>query len=140
MFLHATCIALDNKGVLLVGPSGVGKSDVALRLIDGGAELVSDDQTFLRCEDGKLWASPPEKIVGLLEIRNVGLMRLPYCAETEVFLYVELVADPNSLERMPHPIFNSLLDCRVKSLTLAGYAASTPSIIRAVIRGEFEDV
>ena len=70
MFLHATCVAINDQGVLLVGPSGVGKSDLALRLIDGGAELVSDDQTKVCLEKGKLLASPPDKLAGMLEIRS----------------------------------------------------------------------
>ena len=59
MLVHATCVALDGAGVLLRGPSGSGKSDLALRLIDGGARLVADDQVALSAEAGRLVARAP---------------------------------------------------------------------------------
>ena len=59
LFVHASCVALDGNGVLLRGPSGSGKSDLALRLIDGGAVLVADDQVALTVEGEKILASAP---------------------------------------------------------------------------------
>ncbi len=140
MFLHASCVEIEKQGILLSGPSGVGKSDVALRLMDGGAKLVSDDQTFLKVEDGALLASPPEKLAGLIEVRSVGLLRFPYSAEVEISLYVELVEDPALLERLPEVSFHSLLDCPVRSLKLLGKAASTPAVICAFLKGTYQDV
>ncbi|HBM91325.1 MAG TPA: serine/threonine protein kinase [Rhodospirillaceae bacterium] len=140
MHIHASCVEIEKRGVLLAGPSGVGKSDVALRLMDGGATLVSDDQTFLKVEGGRLLASPPEKIAGLIEVRSVGLLRFSYSAEVEISLYVELVEDPALLERLPELSFYSLLDRRVRFLKLLGKAASTPAAIRAFLKGTYQDV
>ena len=62
--IHASCVALGNKGVLLLGDSGAGKSDLALRLIDGGAKLVTDDRTDLSVRNGKLFARAPVILAG----------------------------------------------------------------------------
>lgn len=70
--VHASCVAIGGRGVLLVGPSGSGKSDLALRLIDGGAELVADDRVALRLADGRPVADAPPALAGLLEIREIG--------------------------------------------------------------------
>ena len=75
--IHASCVAIGGKAVLLLGASASGKSDLALRLIDGGAVLVADDRTILRVKNGGLNASAPPSIRGLLEIRAVGIVKLP---------------------------------------------------------------
>src|SRR3546814_11301183 len=67
--VHASCVALDGRAVLLMGASGSGKSDLALRLIDRGWSLVSDDYVTLECRGGKLVAAPPEQIAGRMEVR-----------------------------------------------------------------------
>ena len=131
MLLHASCVAIAGQAVLLTGASGVGKSDLALRLIDSGAQLVSDDQTMLRLEAGRLLASSPASITGLMEIRHVGLVRMPSVADIPVALLVELTALDEPLERLPDlaPVF--LLDHSVQHLRLPAFAASTPAKIRA---------
>lgn len=137
--LHASCVALDGRGVLLVGPSGVGKSDLALRLIDGGAELVSDDQTELRVCGGTVMASPPSSLAGLIEVRHAGLMRLPW-AEAPVALYVELAPMEAEIERLPESSFAFLVGQPIRRIRLRGLAASAPAVIHAVLRGVFEPV
>jgi serine kinase of HPr protein (carbohydrate metabolism regulator) len=132
--LHATCVALDGVGVLLGGPSGSGKSDLALRLIDGGAILVSDDQVALSVREGRLSASPPATIAGMIEAREIGLMRLPFCADVPVALYVELVPEAEVLERLPEEETISFLDIPLRKLTLHAFHASTAAKIRAVLR------
>jgi serine kinase of HPr protein (carbohydrate metabolism regulator) len=57
--VHATCVAIDGRGILIRGRSGAGKSDLALRLIDRGARLVSDDYTILAASGGRLRAAAP---------------------------------------------------------------------------------
>lgn len=74
---QATCVAIAGRGVLIEGSPGSGKSSLALALIDRGAALVGDDGILLKLRDGQLWALPPPAIDGLLEIRNVGLAKLP---------------------------------------------------------------
>jgi len=138
--LHASCVAVAGRGVLLVGPSGVGKSDLALRLIDAGAHLVADDQTIVRVEAGALVASPPPEIAGLIEARHVGLLRLSYCELAPIALYVELVRPDTALERLPAAKFYSLLDHPVRWLKLRALDASTPAVIRLALQGTIEDV
>ncbi|WP_242146302.1 HPr kinase/phosphorylase [Sphingomonas sp. BAUL-RG-20F-R05-02] len=96
--VHGTCVAIDGRGVLLLGASGSGKSDLALRLIDRGAVLVSDDQTELSTAHGLLFASAPATIAGLIEVRGIGIVTLPFVAQAQVALAVRL-GEP--VERMP---------------------------------------
>lgn len=133
MLLNATCVSIDNKGVLIAGPAGAGKSDLALRLIDAGAQLVADDQTELRIEKKQLLASAPKTIKGLFEVRHVGLIRMPFTASALVALYVELALMHEKLERLPEndPLY--LLDHPVRRLKLPAFAASTPAKIRAML-------
>jgi len=96
---QATCVALHGRGVLIEGPSGSGKSSLALALIDRGAHLVGDDGVCLSVRDGRLWAAPPPRIAGLLEVRNIGLVTLP-CTEAPVALVLRLEqAAPRFVER-----------------------------------------
>lgn len=139
LLLHATCVALDGQAVLLAGTAGVGKTDVALRLMDHGGQLVSDDQTALCVTGGVLLAAPPAPIAGLIELRHVGLLRMPFVTDIPVRLYVELVAQDAPLERLPPAAIISFLDCPVRRLKLPGYAASTPAKIRLALQGSFED-
>lgn len=133
MLIHASCVAIDGKAVLLAGNPGCGKSDVALRLIDGGAELVSDDQTNLSVINGVLTAEAPPTIAGLIEVRHVGLLKMPYRGPTSVALYVELADFSEKLDRLPDDKPYMLLDRPIKWLRLHGHAASTPAKIRAAL-------
>ncbi|MGE3623945.1 MAG: HPr kinase/phosphorylase [Bdellovibrionales bacterium] len=133
MLLNATCVAIENHGVLIIGPPGAGKSDLALRLIDLGAKLVADDQTELKVAKGALMASPPASIKGLFEMRHVGLIRMPYVASVPVALYIELALLHEKLERLPDLEDMILLDRRIRRLRLPGFAASTPAKIRAAL-------
>ncbi|HEY4943336.1 MAG TPA: HPr kinase/phosphatase C-terminal domain-containing protein [Rhizomicrobium sp.] len=102
MNIHATCIRIGragkdlgapaSAGVLLLGPSGAGKSDLALRLIARGARLVSDDRTDLAVVHGRLVADAPARLAGLLEVRGVGIVKLPHVGRVTVALVVELSA------------------------------------------------
>jgi HPr kinase/phosphorylase len=77
VLVHGTCVALKGRGVLLLGDSGAGKSDLALRLIHDGARLVADDRVVLTMKQGKLIASAPTSIAGLIEVRGLGIVKLP---------------------------------------------------------------
>jgi serine kinase of HPr protein (carbohydrate metabolism regulator) len=108
--IHASCVMLDkaapapfgfyDAGVLLLGDSGMGKSDLALRLIEQGALLVSDDRTDLFVENGKLHARAPAALAGLIEARGLGILSLSFEASAEVVLAVQLVA-ADAVPRMP---------------------------------------
>lgn len=133
MLLHASCVAIGGQAVLLTGSSGAGKSDLALRLIDSGAQLVSDDQTLLQREKDGLWASAPAAIAGLFEIRHAGLVTMPFLATAPVALYVELTSPNETIERLPETGPVLLLDHPVQRLRLPGLAASSPAKIRAML-------
>ena len=91
--IHATSVAAGGRAVLLVGPAGSGKSDLALRLIDRGFTLVSDDRTLLRKEGGRLIASAPATIAGKIEIRGLGILAMDQAGDTPVALVVDLTED-----------------------------------------------
>jgi HPr kinase/phosphorylase len=131
--VHGTCIALDGEGVLLRGPSGSGKSDLALRLIDGGALLVADDQTELRRLGDAVVASPPAAIAGRIELRGIGILPCPSIAEARLRLVVDLVA-PGAVERLPERESDEFLDCAVPRLALAPFEASAAAKIRFAMR------
>ena len=134
MLLNATCVAIENKGVLITGPAGAGKSDLALRLIDQGAQLIADDQTELRIEAAELIASAPAAIKGLFEMRHVGLIKMPRIASARIALYIELTLLHEKLERLPDYEDMFLLDHPVRHLKLPAFAGSTPAKIRAFLR------
>jgi serine kinase of HPr protein (carbohydrate metabolism regulator) len=134
MLVHASTVAIDKSAVLITGPAGIGKSDLALRLIDDGAELVADDQTFLAQEGELLIASAPASIAGLMEVRHIGLLHLPYTLSAIVALYVELTPSAEELERLPEKQFITFAEIKIRHLKLPAFAASTPTKIRAVLK------
>jgi HPr kinase/phosphorylase len=131
--LHATTVEIAGAAVLLRGPSGSGKSDLALRLIDEGARLVADDRTLLRREGEILIASAPETIAGRIEVRGVGILEVPTVATAPVRLVVELVA-PDAVERLPEPSFAEYLGISLPLLAVAPFEASTPAKLRLAVR------
>lgn len=93
-FLHcATCVALNGRALLIEGPSGSGKSMLALSLIDRGAVLVGDDGVALERRGDQLIASPPPRITGLLEVRNLGLLQFPVASAVPVALVLRIDPD-----------------------------------------------
>lgn len=134
--VHATCVAVDGVGVMLRGPSGSGKSDLALRLIDGGALLVADDRVRLLPGDGvgagRLIARAPNAIAGLLEIRGLGPVPAPSVASAPVGLVVDLKPG-GQIERLPDPAFCSYLGFRLPLLALDPLRASAPAALRLAV-------
>lgn len=96
--VHATAVAIDGRAVLIMGPSGSGKSDLALRLLDRGFTLVSDDQTIVRRDGERVIASAPERIAGKLEVRGIGIVEVKSTTAVPVALIVELTSD---IQRLP---------------------------------------
>lgn len=133
MQIHASCVELGGTGVLLLGESGSGKSDLALRLIDAGARLVADDRTELRRDGTRLIASPPATIAGRMEVRGVGIVPLAHVAECAVGLAVELVA-PDRVERLPSAQSRAWLGIDLPLLALDPFEASAPAKIRLAVR------
>lgn len=122
--MHASCVAIGGRGVLLAGRSGSGKSDLALRLIDRGARLVSDDYTVLRRDGRELLASAPPTIAGQIEVRGIGIVAVEQAAETKIALLVELDREP---ERMPpQDAMRTIAGIDVPVVTLPAREASAP--------------
>jgi hypothetical protein len=122
--VHATCVAIAGRGVLIRGCSGSGKSDLALRLIDRGARLVSDDYTVLSENGGRILARPPDTIVGKLEVRGVGIVELEPAVDVAVCLMADLDRTPERLPDGPHGV--SLLGTLLPAVGLAALEASAP--------------
>ncbi|MEC8201670.1 MAG: HPr kinase/phosphatase C-terminal domain-containing protein [Pseudomonadota bacterium] len=121
--VHATAIAIDGKGVLLRGPSGSGKSDLALRLLEAGGVLVGDDRVALSVRDDFVVARVPETIAGKLEIRGLGIVQLPYQAETRVTLVADLV-ERGEVERLPQKRMVELIGQMVPVIQLNPFEES----------------
>ena len=126
-----TCVAVDGRGVLLRGPSGAGKSDLALRLIDDGAELVADDRVALVSSAGGLTASAPPALRGLMEVRGLGVFRLPYRTSVQVSLVADLVDDEG--ERLPAPDQTTILGHALPAIRLSAKGPSAAARVRLVL-------
>ena len=138
-FVHATSVALKTgarwHAVLLRGPSGAGKSDLALRLIDDGARLIADDQTHLAKKGHALIASPPPALAGMIEVRGLGIVKLPrgrLMAAAPLALLVDLVR-ADEVERMPEPALETLQDVELPQLALAPFEVSTVAKLRLAL-------
>ena len=137
--VYGTSVALEGTGVLLRGPSGSGKSDLALRLIQAGAQLVADDQTELSRDGRGVIARAPRTIAGRIELRGLGIVRVPSLAEAPLGLVVDLVA-PEAIERLPEPRFCEFLGCSLPLLALAPFEASAAAKLAVALRVLAHDV
>ena len=123
--LHASTVALDGRAVVISGPSGSGKSDLALRLLDRGFMLVSDDRTLVRKDGDTLVASAPPNIAGKLEIRGIGIVDMDTVGDVPVALLVELTSD---IQRLPDDNRDRpVLGVRVPLISNDAMSASAPS-------------
>ncbi|AHE54184.1 HPr kinase/phosphorylase [Sphingomonas sanxanigenens] len=122
--LHASCVAIGGRAVLIEGLSGTGKSDLALRLIDRGAVLVSDDYTIVRRTAAGLRAFAPQTIAGRIEVRGIGIVAMPHVEDVPVALIVGL-GEP--VARLPEDgLARRIAGGAVPRVTLAGTEASAP--------------
>ncbi len=139
MFVHATSVAMKAgrrwSAVLLRGPSGSGKSDLALRLIDDGARLIADDQTHLAKKGHALIASSPPALVGMIEVRGLGIVKLSRArlmAAAPLALLVDLVR-AEEVERMPEPAHETVQDIELPRLAMAPFEASAVAKLRLAL-------
>ena len=130
--LHATCVAIAKRGLLILGPSGSGKSSLGLALMALGAKLVADDRTTLINKAGKLVAKCPPPIRGLIEAYGMGLLR----AETEPSATIALVVDLGQHESQRLPPFRHTFLCGVDcDLVLGQNGPHFPSFLLAYMMG-----
>ena len=131
--IHATCISINKKGVLFLGKSGSGKSDMALRLIAmQRAKLVADDRVDVWPQKGRLKAKAPAKIKNLLEVRNVGIVETKAVSSIFVDLAIELT--DKTLERMPQEGFYEIEGIKIPLIRLNPFELSSPAKVLAALR------
>lgn len=123
--IHASCVSYLNKGILIRGKSGLGKSDLCLRLImDKGCRLVGDDRVDIYTKSGALKARSVATISNMLEVRGVGLVKFDAQKSATVKLVVELVKDSSQIERLPDDDFFEYENIKVKKIQLCAFEAS----------------
>ncbi|MCQ2735146.1 MAG: HPr kinase/phosphatase C-terminal domain-containing protein [Alphaproteobacteria bacterium] len=133
--LHGDLVEIDGYGVLLTGKSGVGKSDLALRLIENkNAILVADDMVRLAIRENKIYGSAPDNIKGLLEVRGVGIMKYKYKNENCVDLIVNLREDVSQIDRMPKKQRQNILGVEIVQIDLYAKESSAPDKVMTVLR------
>lgn len=98
--LHGTTVEIDGLGIFITGPSGSGKSDLAIRLMDRGAKLVADDYTEILVVNNGLSARPPQNIKGKIEARGIGIIKVENINQTDISIVVQL-QEADEIERMP---------------------------------------
>lgn len=131
--IYATCVSLNQKGILILGKSGIGKSDLAFRLIEQcGAVLVADDRTNLSVNKNDLYASCPDNIKGLMELRGIGIVKKNTEKETIVKLAVELVEDVAQIERLPEKEYITFEEIKIRKIKIYPFEASAVYKIRLV--------
>lgn len=137
MIVHAGLVARPCRGrwqgVMIRGPSGSGKSDLALRLVDHGFSLVADDRTLLWTSANVLFGRAPEPLAGLIEARGVGILSMPVRPFTAVTLVVECLDAPG--ERLPDPQTALYLGRKAPLLRLYAREASAPAKLSRALMG-----
>lgn len=146
--IHASCVVCGGAGVvfgtpadggvLLLGNSGSGKSDLALRLIAMGARLVADDRCEVFFDGAALCARPPRTIAGLIEIRGLGVVLLPFVPEARIVLVVRTSGDhlqrlPEQRRYKPPPAAALPEHLRPPEIFIDAPAASAPAKILAAV-------
>jgi serine kinase of HPr protein (carbohydrate metabolism regulator) len=136
--LHCSTVAIDGRAVMIEGRSGSGKSDLALRLIDRGARLVSDDYTVARRRGKLLLAAPPDTIAGKMEVRGIGLIDMDYVADQPVALVVRLF---DVVDRMPlTPELRVIAGISVPVMKIAPMENSAPIKVELALKAYGLDV
>ena len=125
---HATAVAAwiagGWRGALLRGPSGSGKSDLALRGLQAGARLVADDRVILWASGARVFARAPRILAGLLEARTVGVRPAPDLPWVEIVLAADLAGSREALDRTPEPDWTALCGCKVRRIDLFALESS----------------
>lgn len=124
VLIHATAVSLQGCGLLIKGPSGSGKSDLALRLLRVGGELIADDQVILKAEEGHLIASAPHNLRGLCEVRGLGIINLKFKGEHPID-YVIHLKPISEIARYPlNPVFENIKGIQLPVIELNAFEAS----------------
>lgn len=130
LLVHATGVVIEGECVLITGPPGSGKSDLALRLIDRGAALLGDDYLNVEASRGRLVATVPQATAGLIEVRGVGLLHFDHVASAAVAL-LAVIGVP---ERLPDEESAVLCGIRLPRLVIAPLEPSAPIKVELALR------
>tara|TARA_B100000963_G_C22386133_1_gene562358 strand:- start:315 stop:740 length:426 start_codon:yes stop_codon:yes gene_type:complete len=128
---YSSSIVLDDNGVLIMGDSGSGKSDLALRLIDNGATLISDDITICRKKQNFIFLSSPPETKGLLEVREVGIITVPFVEEIKLRMVVKLKQE--NLMRSPGKRFQKILGIKFPFITIDAKNSSAVAKVKVTL-------
>ncbi|MEL7254426.1 MAG: serine kinase [Pseudomonadota bacterium] len=131
--LHASCVGVDGRAVLISGASGSGKSGLALQLMAMGATLIADDRTQVWAEGDTLMAGAPDRLRGLIEARHVGILRVPHAGPQPVVLMVTM--DDVETDRLPDHHTAQILGLPITLLRKSNLPHFPASII-AYLRGQ----
>jgi HPr kinase/phosphorylase len=131
--VHGTAVEIGGRAVLIVGPSGSGKSDLALRLIDRGAILIADDYVEMRLDGAIVRCSPPAAIAGRIEVRGIGIARVPFASGMPLAMVVDLGAERT---RLPAPMRHTVGGVSVAAIAIDAHAASAPIKVELALSGD----
>ena len=112
--MHATSVDIDGKGVVILGKSGTGKSNLAVKLISMGAKLISDDQTKFKLKENTIIISKPETTPNLIEVRGIGLIKVPFVVSAKLFCFVKITN--LELKRLPDAKKKSCFGKKIKMM------------------------
>ena len=126
--MHSSSVVIDDNGVLILGDSGSGKSDLALRLIDNGATLISDDISICRKNSNNIYLHCPPEIKGLLEVREIGIITVPFVERIKLRLVVNLKSKNN--ERFPKENSYRILGIKIPLISIEGKNSSAVAKIK----------
>ena len=124
--VHGTAVSIDGKGLLILGQSGSGKSQLALALITHGAKLISDDQVILINTESEIILSAPKSISGKIEARFIGILKMPVLIAP---LYLVIDLDQKELDRLPEKKFVTYFDKKIPALNANGIKKLEYSLI-----------
>tara|TARA_B100001063_G_scaffold205759_1_gene200837 strand:- start:716 stop:1141 length:426 start_codon:yes stop_codon:yes gene_type:complete len=124
--VHGTAVSIDGKGLLILGQSGSGKSQLALALITHGAKLISDDQVILINTESEIILSAPKSISGKIEARFVGILKMPILIAP---LYLVIDLDQKELDRLPKKKFVTYFNKKIPALNANGIKKLEYSLI-----------
>lgn len=129
---HASCVEFKEKGIIILGNSGAGKSDLTIRLLDAGGKLVSDDYVEVFNEKNKLIAKTAPNIGGMIEVRGVGLMKVDFKPKTQLVLALELVSR-EVIERMPEDHYFEEGNVKIPLYKFDGFSSSAIAKINLIM-------
>lgn len=133
MNIHASCVCIKNKGILILGSSGSGKSDLCLRLIaEFGAMLVADDRVELQVSGNCVKAKAPQNLKNLLEVRGIGIIKLKAKRTTKISAVFELTT--SKTERMPDDMTYNLCGIQKPLYKINPFEPSAPAKVLAALR------